>query len=143
VASLAPRHALAHANPYVYALYLLAYKAAQDDHAHLELERDDLLFHALDPLVALSGTDVVLPELEEHAVLLWARAANGGPAHKGYTTARRSGVYDPAGDREPARAVADDPARHAAARVRRRPGLRPLRRGGAASQSLAAVPGPS
>src|SRR4030095_1190246 len=96
VEALALRLALEPADPDVHALVLLADEAAEDHHAHLDLERDDLLFHALDPLVALTGTDVVLPELEEHAVLLWARAATGGPADKGYTTARLSGVYDPA-----------------------------------------------
>src|SRR5215510_8101515 len=102
VETLALSLVLEAADPDVHALVFFADEAAEDHHAHLHLERNDLLFHALDPLVALAGTDVVLPELEEHAVLLWARAASGGPADQGYTTARLSGVtnrsrsYDPA-----------------------------------------------
>src|SRR5437867_12829855 len=79
VEALALRLALEPADPDVHALVFLADEAAEDHHAHLHLERDDLLFHALDPLVALTGTDVVLPELEDHAAS-WARAAWGGPA---------------------------------------------------------------
>src|SRR4030095_1761896 len=51
------------ANPDVHALVLLADEAAEDDNAHLDLEGDDLLLHALDPVLALPGTDVVLAEL--------------------------------------------------------------------------------
>src|SRR5262249_55006021 len=58
------------AQPDVDALVLLADEAAEDDHAHLHLERDDLLLHALDPLVALPGADVVLLELEDHGASL-------------------------------------------------------------------------
>src|ERR1041384_6417818 len=57
-------------DPDVDALVLLADEAAENDHAHLNLERDDLLFHALDPRLLLSGTNVVLAKLEEHADLL-------------------------------------------------------------------------
>src|SRR5215831_10710545 len=59
--------ALEPTQPDVDAFVLFADEAAEDDHAHLDLERDDLLFHALDPLLALSGADVVLPELEDHS----------------------------------------------------------------------------
>src|SRR5262245_40819227 len=65
------------ADPHVDALVLLAHEAAENDHAHLHLERDDLLLHALDPVVTLSRVDVILPELVEHAASL-ARAP--GPA---------------------------------------------------------------
>src|SRR5262249_32282092 len=47
---------------------LLAHEAAEDDHAHLHLEGDDLLLHALDPLLLLTRADVILTELEEHVV---------------------------------------------------------------------------
>src|SRR5438034_8798102 len=72
VEALALRLALEPADPDVDALVLLADEAAEDHHAHLHLERDDLLFHALDPLVALTGTDVVrseehTPELQSHS----------------------------------------------------------------------------
>src|SRR2546427_3388810 len=70
VEPLALGFALEPAEPHVHALVFLAGEATEDDHAHLDLERDDLLFHALDPLLALSGTDVVLPQLEEHTGLL-------------------------------------------------------------------------
>src|SRR5580765_2658827 len=70
VEPLALGFALEPAEPHVDALVFLAGEAAEDDHAHLDLERDDLLFHALDPLLALSGTDVVLPQLEDHSGLL-------------------------------------------------------------------------
>src|SRR2546427_1576648 len=75
VEALALGLALETANPDVHALVFLADEAAEDDHAHLHLERDDLLLHAPDPLFALSGTDVVLPQLEDHSGLLgFARA---------------------------------------------------------------------
>src|SRR6267378_7389530 len=54
-------------DPDVHALVFLADEAAEDDHAHLHLERDDLLLHAFDPLRSLTGTDVVLPQLEDHS----------------------------------------------------------------------------
>src|SRR5262250_2553024 len=66
VETLALGLALEAADPDVDALVFLADEAAEDDHAHLHLERDDLLLHALDPPVALPGADVVLPELEDH-----------------------------------------------------------------------------
>jgi hypothetical protein len=66
VEALALRLALEAADPDVDALVLLADEAAEDDHAHLDLEGDDLLLHAFHPVVALARTDVVLPELEEH-----------------------------------------------------------------------------
>jgi len=77
VEPLALRLALEAADPDVDGLVLLADEAAQDDHAHLDLERDDLLLHALDPLLLLSGTDMVLPELEEHAGLLGSSGLPG------------------------------------------------------------------
>src|SRR5204863_1152948 len=43
VEPLALRLALEPADPHVDALVLLAHEAAEDDHAHLDLERDDLL----------------------------------------------------------------------------------------------------
>src|SRR5712692_6994560 len=64
------------ANPDVDALVFLADEAAEDHHAHLDLERDDLLLHAFDPVVTLSLTNVVLPQLEEHPWppwLVWSR----------------------------------------------------------------------
>src|SRR5262249_20219939 len=66
------------AKPDVDARVLLADEAAQDDHAHLDLEGDDLLLHALDPVVALSRVEVVLAELEEHRSLL-GRGLPGAP----------------------------------------------------------------
>src|SRR5215831_13854523 len=69
VEALALRLALEAADPDVHALVLLAHEAAEDDHPHLHLERDDLLFHAFDPVRALPRTDVVLPKLEEHGDL--------------------------------------------------------------------------
>src|SRR5215467_10736201 len=68
VEPLALRLALEAADPHVYAGVLLAHEAAEDDHAHLHLEGDDLLLHALDPLLLLAGANVVLTELEEHVV---------------------------------------------------------------------------
>src|SRR5215831_10005874 len=66
--------ALEPTQPDVDAFVFLADEAAEDDHAHLHLERNDLLLHALDPLLALPRTDVVLPELEDHeASLGWPR----------------------------------------------------------------------
>src|SRR5262249_38445944 len=74
VETLALGFALEPAQPDVDAFIFLADEAAEDDHAHLDLEWDDLFLHAPDPLVALSGTDVVLPELEDHeASLGWPR----------------------------------------------------------------------
>src|SRR5262245_27059171 len=60
-------------DPHVHALVLFTHETAEDDHAHLDLEGDDLLLHALDPLLALSRTNVVLPQLEEHGRLLAMR----------------------------------------------------------------------
>src|SRR5229473_2133689 len=77
VEPLALRLALEAADPDVDGLVFLAHEAAQDDHAHLDLERDDLLLHALHPRLLLSGTDVVLPELEEHAGLLGSSGLPG------------------------------------------------------------------
>src|SRR2546428_4815897 len=96
VESLALLLVLEPADPDVDALVFLADEAAEDHHAHLDLERDDLLLHAPDPLVTLPRTDVVLPQLEEHAGLPGLGPTRSGPAPKGYTTARdlRS-VYDP------------------------------------------------
>src|SRR2546428_1937797 len=116
VETLALLLALEPADPDVDVLVFLAAELAQDHHAHLDLERDDLLLHALDPLVALTGANVVLPELEEHSGLLGfesrldrrgptpptARRRHpqlsdfrsgpiGGPAPQGYTTTRPSG----------------------------------------------------
>src|SRR5207249_9159038 len=71
--------ALESANPDVDALVFLADEAAEDDHAHLHLERDDLFFHALHPLLALAGTDVVLPQLEDHAGLQGSESPKGTP----------------------------------------------------------------
>src|SRR5262245_13855357 len=79
VEALALRLALEAADPHVDAVVLLAHEAAQDDHAHLDLEGDDLLFHALDPLVALARPDVVLPKLEEHLASLGGRLARPPP----------------------------------------------------------------
>src|SRR5881296_2591007 len=70
VEALALGLALEAANPDVHTLVFLADEAAEDDHAHLHLEWDDLLLHALHPAVALSGSDVVLPQLEDHSDLL-------------------------------------------------------------------------
>src|SRR5881397_1308294 len=70
VEALALGLALEAANPDVHALVFLADEAAEDDHAHLHLERDDLLLHAPDPFLALSRTDVVLPQLKDHTGLL-------------------------------------------------------------------------
>src|SRR5881628_2813541 len=96
VETLALLLALEPADPDVDVLVFLADEAAEDHHAHLDLERDDLLLHAPDPLVTLPRTDVVLPQLEEHAGLPWLGPTRSGPVPKGYTTARdlRS-VYDP------------------------------------------------
>src|SRR6267142_1109103 len=101
VEALALRLALEPADPDVDALVFLADEAAEDDHAHLDLERDDLFLHALDPLVTLAGTDVVLPQLENHAGLLGFESRLGrrgpspattcGAAPKGYTRARLPG----------------------------------------------------
>jgi hypothetical protein len=66
VEALALGLALEAADPDVHAFVFLADEAAEDDHSHLDLERDDLLLHALHPLVALTRMHVVLPELEEH-----------------------------------------------------------------------------
>src|SRR2546428_1901140 len=112
VESLALLLVLEPADPDVDALVFLADEAAEDHHPHLDLERDDLLLHAPDPLVTLPRTDVVLPQLEEHAGLLGleSRLGRRGPspaticgAHhlgsgpraaarrpKGYTTAATS-----------------------------------------------------
>src|SRR5213593_1520964 len=95
VESLALLLVLEPADPDVDAPVFLADEAAEDHHAHLDLERDDLLLHALDPLVALPRTDVILPELEEHcASLVYSRAsADGAPAPRrlaARTTARAS-----------------------------------------------------
>src|SRR5215470_13517422 len=70
VEALALGLALEATDPDVDALVLLADEAAEDDHTHLHLERDDLFLHALDPLLLLTGTDMVLPELEDHSGLL-------------------------------------------------------------------------
>src|SRR5438552_16392657 len=69
VEALALRLALESPDPHVDALFFLAHEAAEDDHAHRDLEGDDLLLHALDPALALPRPDVILPELEEHACL--------------------------------------------------------------------------
>src|SRR5437016_1246200 len=69
VEALALRLALESPDPHVDALVFLTHEAAKDDHAHLDLERDDLLLHALDPALALAWSNVILPELEEHARL--------------------------------------------------------------------------
>src|SRR5438046_4858081 len=69
VEALALGLALEAADPDVHAFVFLADEAAEDPHPHLDLDRDDLLFHALHPLVALARMDVVLPELEEHVGL--------------------------------------------------------------------------
>src|SRR5690348_13619749 len=61
VEALALALVLEAANPDVDTRILLAHEAAEDDHAHLDLERDDLLLHALHPLGLLAGTDDVLP----------------------------------------------------------------------------------
>src|SRR5262249_59100980 len=81
VEPLALRLALEAADPDVDALVLLADEAAEDDHAHLDLERDDLLLHALDPVRLLPGADVVLAKLEEHVdiSLLQAPDLAAGP----------------------------------------------------------------
>src|SRR5215471_17451190 len=68
VEPLALRLTLEATDPHVDAGILLAHEAAEDDHAHLHLEGDDLLLHALDPLLLLARTDVILTELEEHVV---------------------------------------------------------------------------
>src|SRR5215831_19676968 len=68
VEPLALGFALEATDPHIDALVFLADEAAKDDHAHLHLERDDLLLHALDPLLALTWADVVLTKLEEHVV---------------------------------------------------------------------------
>src|SRR5438132_11425316 len=85
VEALALRLALEAAEPHVHALVLLADEASENDHAHLHLERDDLLLHALHPRLLLSRMDVVLPELEEHSGLL----EHGAPSpleHGGHAT---------------------------------------------------------
>src|SRR5262249_12090801 len=53
----------------------LAPKAAADDHALRDLERDDLLFHDLDPFLELAGPDLVLAQfIKGHLTLLpWRR----------------------------------------------------------------------
>src|SRR5262245_37120873 len=79
VEPLALSLALEAPDPDVDALVLLAHEAAEDDHAHLDLEWDDLLFHALDPVVALPRTEVILPKLEEHAKPPLARAPRRPP----------------------------------------------------------------
>src|SRR5262249_50612669 len=68
VEPLALRLALEATDPHVHAGILLAHEAAEDDHAHLHLEGNDFLLHALDPLLLLAGADAVLTELEEHVV---------------------------------------------------------------------------
>src|SRR2546428_982808 len=80
VEALALLLVLESADPDVDALFFLANEAAEDHHPHLDLERDDLLLHALDPLVALTRTDVILPELEEHDASLVYRRASAGRA---------------------------------------------------------------
>src|SRR5712692_1808529 len=82
VESLALLLVLEPADPDVDALVFLADEAAEDHHPHLDLERDDLLLHAPDPLVTLPRTDVVLPQLEEHAGLLGleSRLGRRGPS---------------------------------------------------------------
>src|SRR5207302_228857 len=52
--------ALESANPDVDALVFLADEAAEDDHAHLHLQLDDLCSHAVPPLLALAAADVLL-----------------------------------------------------------------------------------
>src|SRR5262249_43152287 len=94
VEPLALRLALEAADPHVHAGVLLAHEAAEDDHAHLHLERDDLLLHALDPLLLLTWADVVLQKLEDIVVSfhrmdassLWRTA--WGPALAGSGAAR-------------------------------------------------------
>src|SRR2546425_5144833 len=82
VEALALRLALEPADPDVHALVFLADEAAEDHHPHLDLERDDLLLHALDPLVTLTRTDVVLAQLEKHSGLLEleSRLGRRGPS---------------------------------------------------------------
>src|SRR5258705_5268266 len=89
VESLALAFVLEAADPHVHALVFLADEAAEDDHAHLDLKGDDLLLHALHPRLLLSRTDVILPQLEEHASLLGVGRRPGRPARKEYT------VHDP------------------------------------------------
>src|SRR5262249_5119979 len=60
-------------DPHVHSVVFLAHESAEDHHAHLDLEGDDLFLHALDPLLALARANVVLPELEEHGRLLAMR----------------------------------------------------------------------
>ena len=84
VEALALRLALEPTEPHVHALVLLAGEATEDHHAHLDLERDDLLFHALDPLVALSGTDVVLPAARRSLRASWGLGPRSAvPAEEG------------------------------------------------------------
>src|SRR5687768_1173591 len=70
VEALALAFALEAAEPHVDARVVLAHEAAEDHHPHLDLERDDLLLHALDPLLLHARTHVVLAQLEEHPGLL-------------------------------------------------------------------------
>src|SRR5437867_4503869 len=82
VEALALLLVLESADPDVDALVFLADEAAEDHHSHLDLERDDLLLHALDPLVTLTRTDVVLAQLEKHSGLLEleSRLGRRGPS---------------------------------------------------------------
>src|SRR5260370_7405466 len=70
IQALALRLALEAPDPDVHALVLLADERAEDHHPHLDLERDDLLLHALHPRLLLPWTNHVLPHLAEHRLLL-------------------------------------------------------------------------
>src|SRR5262245_30253348 len=96
VKPLALHLALEAADPHVDAGILLAHEAAEDDHAHLDLEGDDLLFHALDPCRLLPGTDVILPKLEEHAASWCERRQQLDPRKrvKAFPTAFKSRLLD-------------------------------------------------
>src|SRR5438105_3801546 len=62
VERLALRFALEAAHPHIDRLVGLALIAPGDDHAVGDLERNDLLFHDLQPLRHLAGPHVVLPQ---------------------------------------------------------------------------------
>src|SRR5919109_1337478 len=58
------------ADPDVQILLILADEASDNDHAFRHLEGDNLLFHELHPLLALSWSHPILPQFEEHGPLL-------------------------------------------------------------------------
>src|SRR5215471_17044903 len=62
VERLALRFALEAAQPHIDGRIGLAAEAAADDHALRDLERNDLLFHDLDPFVDLAGPNLVLAQ---------------------------------------------------------------------------------